>query len=338
MLTNLASFDSAFDEAWPPDEWRDLHVVLAVSGGADSVALLRLALAAKKRAGGNGRLFVAHLNHGIRPVDAAADAAWVMGLCQKLALPCELGSADVSNMAIELGDGLEAAARTARYNFLRDSAERLGARLVAVAHTADDQAETVLQRLLRGTGIAGLAGMQRVRPLSSSVQLIRPLLGMWRVDLLRYLAEIGQEYRTDVTNADRRYTRNRLRHDLLPVLRAEYNLDVDVALCRLAHQSSETQQLITTLAEQLVQRSVTISASRMLVDCRPLAAENPLLVREACKLAWTAAGWPLQNMGFEEWQQLASLIASASCHGNLNLPGGLRAERTAEQVAISKTT
>ena len=127
MSTDLTSLDSTFDEAWPPDEWRDLHVVLAVSGGADSVAVLRLILAAKERAGGKGRLFVAHLNHGIRPVEAAADAAWVQDLCQRLALPCEIGIADVPNLADAQGDGLEAAARTARYNFLRESAERLGA-------------------------------------------------------------------------------------------------------------------------------------------------------------------------------------------------------------------
>ena len=180
--------------------------------------------------------------------------------------------------------------------------------------------------------------MPRVRPLSSTVQLIRPLLGMWRADVLRYLDEIGQDYRTDVTNVDRRYTRNRLRHELLPVLRSQFNPDVDTALVRLGQQAGEAQQLITVLAEPLVQRAVTISSSRLLFDCRLLVAESPLLVREACKLAWTAAGWPLQSMGYDEWQQLKSMIQSDSPSGHLNLPGGLRAERTADHVEISKAT
>jgi tRNA(Ile)-lysidine synthase len=331
-------FETAFAGAWPEAEWRDVHVVLAVSGGADSVAMLRAAAATKQRAGGAGRLFAAHLNHAIRPTDALADETWLAALCERLKVHLEVGRRDVSALAAEQGDGLEAAARAARYKFLRESAERLGARFVAVAHTADDQVETVLHRLLRGTGVAGLAGIPRFRLLSPTVTLVRPLLTVHRADVLTYLAAIGQDYRTDSTNIDPRFTRNRLRHDLLPRLRTEYNVDVDDALLRLATQADESQQLIARLARDVCERGMTISAGIIAVDCPALAPEPPVLIREACKTAWGVAGWPLQNMGFDEWCQLASLISDSREGGSLNLPGGIVARSLDNRVEISRST
>ncbi|MEX2091582.1 MAG: tRNA lysidine(34) synthetase TilS [Pirellulales bacterium] len=337
MVHDSANLETVLVDGWPPAEWRDVHVVLAVSGGADSVALLRALRATKERAGGQGRLHVAHLNHGIRPADAAADEAWLADLCRRLDVPLAIGRADVSALAAHQGDGLEAAARDARYDFLLATAERLGARCVAVAHTADDQVETVLHRLIRGTGVAGLAGMPRIRPLSPTVSLVRPFLGIHRQEVLKYLAEVGQDFRTDATNADARFTRNRLRQQLLPLLRSEFNTDVDAALLRLAQQADETQRLINLLAERLFRAAATVSPGLVQIDCRQLVAEPPLLVRETCKLAWTAAGWPLQNMGFDQWQQLATLAAAESRSRSLNLPSGIRATRQGDQLKITKS-
>lgn len=327
MAKEPANLESMFVDAWPPDAWRDVHVVLAVSGGADSVAMLRGAIAVKQRAGGAGRLFVAHLNHGIRPVEAAEHAVWLGELCRRLGVPLKIGSADVPALAASQGDGIEAAARHARYEFFRTTAEKLGARFVAMAHTADDQTETVLQRVIRGTGLAGLAGMPRTRPLSHTATLVRPLLGIRRQDVLRYLESIGQDFCTDPTNADLRLTRNRLRHDLLPRLRADFNDDVDAALLRLAQQADETQRLVAQLAEKLFRRTVKFANNQIQFDGHQLAAEQPLLVREVCKLAWNTAGWPLQDMGFDQWQQLHLLITSDATAGVLNLPASVRAER-----------
>jgi len=330
--------ETALTGAWPAAEWRDVHALLAVSGGADSVAMLRAAWAAKQRFGGEGRLYAAHFNHGLRPADASADETWLAALCNRLEVPLEIGRCDVTALAAEQGDGLEAAARVARYEFLRGSAERLGTRFVAVAHTADDQVETVLHRLLRGTGVAGLAGMPRVRPLSPTVTLVRPMLSVRRADVLKYLAAIDQDYRTDASNADPRFTRNRLRHDLLPRLRAEYNVDVDQALVRLATQADESQQLIARLAHALYVRGMKMSAGNISVDCSALAGDLPILVREACKTAWGVVGWPQQNMGFEAWCQLAALISQDADGRSLNLPGGVNARRLGDRVEISRST
>jgi tRNA(Ile)-lysidine synthase len=332
------NLEMALVAAWPPDQWRDVHVLLAVSGGADSVAMLRATLAAKDRAGGPGRLHVAHLNHGIRPADAAADAAWVENLCRRLRVPVEVGRSDVPALAATVGDGLEAAARQARYDFLRSTAERLGARFVAVAHTADDQVETVLHRLVRGTGLTGLAGMPRVRPLAPNVSLVRPLLAVRRTEVLRYLAQLGQDYRSDPSNTDPRFTRNRLRHDLLPLVRSAFNADFDRAVLRLAQQADEAQQVIAAIASRLFCQSASVSADRVQIDCNFLAPEPSLVIREVCKLAWTGAGWPLQDMGFDQWQQLAQEVRGREPSGVWTLPGGVRVERRGNTLELTQAS
>jgi tRNA(Ile)-lysidine synthase len=335
-------FERRVAAAWPAAVWRDSHVVLGVSAGPDSVAMLRAILAIKADCGGKGRLFVAHFNHAARGADADADQDWLESLCRQLNLPFE--AARVGPAAIEShGDGWEAAARYARYDFLLRTAERLGARFVAVAHTVDDQVETVLHRILRGTGLAGLGGIRFSRPLSSSVALVRPLLRIKRREVLAYLADISQDYRLDPTNRDTRWTRNRLRHELLPLLRESYNSAVDEALLRLAVQADEAEEVVAGVAEQLAGDCAAIErgphqptgskALRVRLDCRRLSGAPMLVVREVCRAAWRDAGWPMQSMGFDEWQAIAELVQRQR-HTPINLPGGVRAWREDEVVVF----
>jgi tRNA(Ile)-lysidine synthase len=320
-------------ESWPVREWCDTHVVLGVSGGADSVALLRAMAALKAVHGGRGKLYIAHLNHGLRGSAADADEAWLRSLCERLQLMLDVEKMDVSAIAAKQGDGWEAAARTARYDFLRTTAERIGGRIVATAHTANDQVETVLHRILRGTGIEGLAGMVIARPLTPGIALVRPMLTLTRGDVLEYLSAIGQDYRTDGTNEDTQWTRNRLRHELLPHLREHYNPQVDSALLRLAAQSGEAQQIIAEFAVSLAKRCVDAKFSRIKIDCDPLRGQPTIVVREVFKFAWRQAGWGEQSMGFDEWQQLAAL-ASGEGPRMFNLPGGRRAQRDGDFVVL----
>jgi tRNA(Ile)-lysidine synthase len=347
-MSNAPALELQFNAAWPAPSWRDSHVVLAVSGGADSVAMLRAAVSLKNHTGGSGGLFVAHLNHGLRGPEADADEAWLRDLCQRLDVPLHSSKLDVAQFAARKGDGLEAAARAARYGFLQQVAERLGARFVALAHTADDQAETVLHRILRGTGLAGLAGMAAVRPLSPSVTLVRPLLAVRRRELLDYLASLNQDYRIDKSNANLQWTRNRLRHELLPMLREHYNSAVESALLRLATQASETQQLIAEMAAASVAECVTLEygahlgagefrdATCIRLACPCLSRQPPIVVREVCKLAWSQARWPQQAMGHEQWQQLAVLVIGSADAPAINLPGNVQARRDAELLILER--
>lgn len=336
--------EAALEQSWPGEVWRDTHVVLAVSGGADSVAMLRAVNAVKQRMGGAGRVFVAHLNHRARGQESNDDAGWVENLCEELGLEAFVEAADVEAVASAQRDGWEMAARAVRYDFLRRTAERLGARYVAMAHTVNDQVETILHRILRGTGVEGLRGIPHVRPLSTSVVLVRPLLSITRRQVLDYLVSIGQAFRNDISNSNLRWTRNRLRHEFLPGLR-EYYRDVDTALLQLAAKATEVQRGISEIAQRLEEECATyewgeiptagdlIPARRVVLNCEHLAGESLFIVREVIRTAWRRASWGEQAMGFEQWQQLALLAVDATQAASV-FPGNLHARRKADRLII----
>jgi len=342
----LCEFERKLAESWPPADWREMTVLVAVSGGADSVALAR-ALAALRGAS-RGRLIVAHLNHQLRGEEAAADERFVLELSRRLELPCEVRREPVAGRAALAGDGLEAAARAARYQFFRETAERLGARHVATAHTADDQAETILHRALRGTGLNGLAGMRRVRPLGSAATIIRPLLGVRRAEVLDYLDERGQPYRDDSTNSDPRFTRNRLRHNLLPRLASDFNPQVVDALLRLGRLAGEAQQVVASLVEPLIERCVMPASCRKIenhgtlagpdsevtIDCRPLANQPRYVVRELLIAVWRRRGFPEQAMRFDHWEQLAEMTEVGAPAGKAMFPTGIMARRCGDTLTL----
>ena len=334
------TFESGLAAAWPPEAWQDVTVLLAVSGGADSVALLRAMRALK--AGGEGRLVAAHLNHQLRAEQSEADEAFVVELCRRLGVTCEVHRVRVEQLAADSGDGLEAAARQARYDFLQNTAARLGARYVVTAHTADDQAETILHRIIRGTGIAGLSGMMRARPLGPAATLIRPLLGFRRVEILDYLKHLGQPYRLDSSNDDPRFTRNRIRRQLLPELAEHFNAGVVDALLRLGSLAGEVQRVVDRLVEDLVDRCVVDErAEGVRISTQPLADQPRYVQRELLISVWRSQNWPMQAMGFAQWDLLAEMISacrdnSTSAPRKQMFPGGVLAEAQRGYLAVSR--
>lgn len=338
------SFALRLAKSWPPEDWRDVTVVVAVSGGADSVSLL-CGLHELRDQAAAGKLVIAHFNHRLRPA-AEDDARFVKRLADELRIPCEVATAE-KPLRLSGADGVEAEARSARYGFLRDVAQRVGARFVATAHTADDQAETILHRVLRGTGLAGLAGIPRARPLSESVTLIRPLLEFSRAEVVAYLAERRQSFCLDESNEDPSFTRNRIRHALLPQLAAQYNPNVREALLRLGRLAGEAQGVIEQVAKELERRAVRYPAggsagaspSQVVVDCEQVAHEPVHLIRELLVQIWKQSGWPQQQMGLDEWDSLAGMISQARPEKPVqNLPGQIRAERQADKLLLSRST
>lgn len=317
----MLDFEAQLAEQWPPAQWTDVTVVLAVSGGADSVALLRALFALKRQFGGLGRLVVGHFNHRLRGSAADADEQFVRRLCGDLDVACEVGQAPVGSIAPG-GDGLELAARRARYGFLTQLCGRRGARFLATAHTADDQAETVLHRVFRGTGLRGLAGIARTRRLGDW-SLVRPILWSRRSEVLDYLRAIGQPFREDASNADRAQTRNRIRHDLLPMLAASFNPDVVAALVRLAGQAREAQSVLDGLVERLFAGRVNVQPGGAVRIARRETAEQPgLLLGELMTAVWRDRGWPQQSMTHRHWRRLAGMIQSGRPR-KTTLPGAI---------------
>jgi len=331
----LHLFERHLETAWPPAQWQDLSVILAVSGGADSVALLRAMQAIKTT--GPGRLRVAHFNHRLRGDESDADEQFVSQLCQKMSLELFVGYPETTELQ-GAGDGLEAAARAARYEFLQQAAEQIGARYLVTAHTADDQVETILHHVLRGTGLAGLAGMPRARPLGPAVTLLRPLVEVRRKDVLDYLESLGQPFRQDTTNSNRQYMRNRIRHELLPMLERDYAPGVGESLLRLGALADDAQRFIESAAEELLERGLLEqSARRVALDCRKLLGSDRHIVREALLAVWRRQGWPLQAMGFAQWNLLADM-ALADPHATVAaqqvFPGAITAQKRGEQLVL----
>ncbi len=241
--------------------------MVAVSGGADSVALLHLL--ARLAPAWRLRLHVLHVDHGLRE-GSARDAELVRALGARLAVPV-----DVATVTVAPSGSLEAAARRARYDALEAAAERVGAQRIATGHTADDQAETVLMRLVGGTGVRGLAGIPPVRG-----RVIRPLIACHRAALVEELVRAGIEWVEDPTNADPRFLRNRIRHELLPRLVESYNPAIVEALVRLAGRARETVSALERAGAAELARlavfapgAVTLPLAELRALPRPAAAE-----------------------------------------------------------------
>ncbi len=249
-------------------------VLVAVSGGPDSIALLH---ALHTRSSEFGiTLHVAHLNHGIRGEAADLDAMFVQEYGSNLGLPVTVEKVDVPSIMREMGTGEEETARTLRYKFLRNTATYIGADKIALGHNADDRAETVLFNIIRGTGIGGLGSILPVQG-----DLVRPLIDTPRFRIEQYINEHSLPYRVDESNFDTTYTRNRIRHDLIPLLERDYNPRVKDALVRLAEIAAMDHDLVLQLAKS---RRMKI-ARRDGIDVQgllntPPAVQYELLLRE----------------------------------------------------------
>ena len=341
--TKIEAVQGPLARAWPPECWQDVTTIAAVSGGPDSVAMLRALLALRRP--GTGRIIVAHFNHRLRGQESDDDERFVRHLADRWKVACEIGRADSTDQQLQPTERLssEEATRSARYAFLSEVAARHGARYVVTGHTADDQAETVLHRLIRGTGIRGLAGIHPYRQLLYGVSLVRPLLQVQRQTVMEYLAVLGQDYRQDGSNQHRQFTRNRIRHDLIPRLESEYNVQLKSALGRLASLADEVQQWLEQQANEWLSASTLRDdwdqAGPVDLDCRVLREVRPLVVREMFVQIWKARHWPRQAMGFEKWNQLAQMVHPSMLDAPSSqsiFPGGIVVRRTGDRLTLDK--
>ena len=293
------------------------HVLCAVSGGADSVCLLHW-LRAQAVSGGFA-LTAAHFDHQLRGAESQRDAAFVQRLCEDWGVPCVVGAGDVSGEAVRQRTGIEETARRLRYAFLERTAEEVGADVIATAHNADDNVETLLLHLIRGSGLQGLTG---IRPRRGA--LVRPLLTTTRAEILDYLAENALTHVEDSTNADTAYTRNKLRREVIPLLR-ELNPRLEegltAAMTRLrADNDYLTAQALSAAREAEPTRSGGLAIPAAQVGRRP----DPIAVRVVSAL--------LGRLGEHQFRaaHLTSVVAlsrSADPSGSVDLPHGLTARR-----------
>ncbi|MEL7562976.1 tRNA lysidine(34) synthetase TilS [Dehalogenimonas sp. 4OHTPN] len=299
------------------------RVVAAVSGGADSVTLLHILQNSRKELG--IELHVAHLDHGLRP-ESAADAEYVAFLARDLGLPFTLDRRDVQSYRDKHRLTLEEAAREVRYQFLEETARRIGAASVAVAHTKNDHVETVLLHLLRGTGLPGLVGLKAASELHcrniSSLRIIRPLLCLSREQVELYCREYGLSYRTDFTNESLTPTRNRIRLELLPSIREHFNPAVDEAISRLSRLAADEVDFIEMAAANVIKSLVKMNGPVVAIDKSGLGGLHPGLRRAVLRQLLSASlGSPkdIEAVHIEDMMD----IARGSAGRSVDLPGGL---------------
>jgi tRNA(Ile)-lysidine synthase len=311
------------------------RVMVGFSGGPDSTALL-VALAHLKIALGV-QVRAAHFDHRLRSrEEAEGDAAFVRALCRKLRVPVEFGSGDVRARARRKKESIEEAARAMRYRFLKRAAKELGCTVVAVAHNRGDQAETVLMRMIRGAGVDGIAGMRpRARwPFGGGPDVVRPLLDVPRGEIERYCAELGLEPRRDPTNDLPVGTRNRIRSELMPMLRT-FNPRIEEALARLAASTAMDVDEITATVDGFWRHPrVTLVRKESVRFAREIVATAPpswtvRLVRRAYEHLSASA------KELEEIHTQALLRTMTTRRGKTSLPGGLTARTTSDWITIS---
>ena len=304
-------------------------LVVALSGGADSTALLDIL---SRLQGYNLSLIATHLNHCLRGAESDADQEFCRLLAGRHALPFETRRVDIKKMAEDQHLNLEDAGRRARIEFFDEIRMKYDAAAVALAHHADDQAETVLMRLLRGSGMTGLSGMAY----RNGRGYIRPLLDITRVEIEQYLRSYGKEWHEDASNSDSRYLRNRIRHQLLPLLE-EYNPAIRSGLAATATIIRGDEALLTEVTEEEFRRSCRLEEGRAVFSCAHLGSINPALSRRLLRHAVTQLTGTLEGIQHCHIESIRELATSERPHSHVALPQGVAVLREYDTLVIARS-
>lgn len=311
----------------------DSKVVVAVSGGPDSVTLLHILYLLKDEL--EISLHIAHLNHMLRGEESEEDARFVAGLARNYGLPATVQAIDVPAYREQRSVSVEVAAREVRYAFLNEVARQCGAVKVALAHQADDQAETILINFLRGSGTTGLKGIPPVR----QGFYIRPLLSLRRFEIERYCAENKLKYRIDSSNIKEVYLRNRVRHSLIPLLEREYNPALVPALLRLGELCREEAEYLEAQTRLAFRNSLKEECNgRLTLGLAELAAMDLAVRRRVIRMAYSKLMGRDGNISFHHVEEVIRLVDRGATGSCIILPGRVKAIRSYRtlEVALEK--
>jgi len=298
------------------------NLVLAVSGGVDSMVLLHAVWQLRDLI--YGMVTAAHVNHGLRGHESDLDEQLVQAVCRQMQIPLAIRKLAEGDVLKNSNGSLEESARQARYQFLTQVARERNNACVVTAHHQQDQVETVVFHLLRGTGLRGLRGMPEDRELSPGVRLIRPCLTMSRQQMLEYAASHQIAFREDSSNVSMDFSRNRIRH-VLRMQSQQGEGELAQCLSRLADQAARTTGAVDAVAGLVLeQSSVEFSAQQVILDRRRIVAWDEPFVRQALVVLWTRCDWPRQQMSAMHWHRLSQQVFTGQPR-QWTFPGGIRA-------------
>ena len=311
-------------------------VLAAVSGGADSVCLLLVLKTLEKSLG--IRVTAFHLNHGLRGTEADRDERFVRELCERLQVPLNVVREDVAGYAKDQGYSEEEAGRILRYQWLEKTAKEFDCKRIATAHHKDDQTETVLMNLFRGSGLRGLGGIRPVRELSGTLTLIRPLLGINRQEIEAYLIEEKELWCEDSTNKELIYARNKVRNGLIPWIRENINDRAEEHILKTAAFASQADEYFVSQAEMLLGDGLKNSVSSVvevdtaMFDSQPDIMKSYLLRAMIAKIVGSAKDITARHI-----EAIAALNGPGG-GTSVDLPYGLQAVRSYQKLIIRKET
>jgi tRNA(Ile)-lysidine synthase len=307
-------------------------VLVGVSGGPDSVALVRV-LACLTPGLDLMTLGIAHLNHGLRGEEAQRDEIFVQKLSCELGLPFFSETRDIRRLAKQEHISIEEAGRNARYAFFTKIADAQGFTKIATGHNRDDNAEQVLMNLLRGSGPKGRTGIPPVR----ENRFIRPLIQLPRARILNFLKEKEQAFVLDSSNTDESYLRNRIRHNLIPLLEQKFNPEIKSSLDRLSHILRQEENFLTDQATQVL-KVCTIEQSKDLLalSIPGLTKHHPALVNRVLRLAIARVKKDLRRITLSHIQDILGFMDRSESGKSLDLPGQIRIYRTREHLVLKK--
>jgi len=311
-------------------------VIVGVSGGPDSVALLLVLSALTSSERLPLELTVAHVNHGMRP-KADQEERFVVELASRLGLECRTGRFEVASLAAGK-PSIEEVARQCRYGFFDQVAKDVAASKIAVGHNADDQVETILMRIMRGTGLKGLEGMQWARALSpgSAIEVVRPLLGTSRDEIEAFLEAEGERWCVDETNLGDDFLRSRVRNELLPLLRDRYNPNVHAALLNLSALAAQANDLVERLVDEAQRKFARSKPSQVLLDAEAVRNLHPIVRSGLLRRVLARLKVPGQEIGLVHVRQLEGMLASEGSSKGITLPGAVRALKQYDELVLTR--
>jgi tRNA(Ile)-lysidine synthase len=310
------------------------HLLVAVSGGPDSVALLRAMVILSSEYG--LQLTTAHLNHGLRGAEAKREEEFVKSLCTGMGIACICKTVDIRLLQKGRGMSLEEIGREERYRFLGEAAETCGAQKIATGHHRDDQAETVLINLLRGCGLEGLKGIPPMR----DGRIIRPLLHVGREEILEFLNREGLTYMTDSSNLSPLFLRNRIRHELIPELTLKYNPGIVEALSHTAEIIRKDDDYLQAVVRQILcQWRIVPGAAEMKLPLSALLDLHVALQGRVIKYLLESAALPGHGIGYRHIEAVLAFARKPRHHrASLDLPGLTHVERDGDLLKIFRVS
>lgn len=311
-------------------------VLVGVSGGADSVALVHVMKEIAPIF--SLKLGIAHLNHSLRGNESDADAGFVVSLSEKLNLPCYTSKEDIIAYKKKHGFSIEEAGRRVRYSFFENIAQREGFNKIALGHTSDDNSELILMYLIRGSGPLGISGIPPVRGVyNTNLLIIRPFIKTAHFDIVKYMSSNGLSHVVDESNMDIKYLRNKIRHDLIPELMQNYNPKIVDTINRLASIMRSENEWIEKELEPVLNKNILFEENnRIVLSISGINALHTAAKRRIARSAIRKVKGDSRRLSYSHIELIMAQLESDSDSWRLDLPDRIRITRTGKELIVSK--